>query len=65
MASSKWKNWEELSGLIRGKRVVFWGASNWIERALDHIEIWEPGSFSNVMLEDDDDSEDLLTSIVI
>ncbi len=33
--------------------------------AIDHIEIWEPGSFSNVMLEDDDDSEDLLTSIVI
>jgi MraZ protein len=31
----------------------------------DHIEIWEPESFSKVLLEDDDDSEDLLTSIVI
>ena len=32
---------------------------------LDHIEIWEPESFSKIMLEDDDDSEDLLTSILI
>ena len=32
MASSKWKTWDELEGLIRDKRVVFWGASNWIER---------------------------------
>ncbi len=39
MASSKWKNWEELSALIRDKRVVFWGASNWVERALEKISI--------------------------
>ena len=34
MASSKWKNWDELAALTACRRVVFWGASNWVERSL-------------------------------
>ena len=46
MASSKWKTWDELAGLTRDRQVVFWGASNWIERMLDpraegEFEGWE------------------------
>lgn len=39
MASSKWKTWEELSEKAGARKVVFWGASNWIERTLDHMEV--------------------------
>lgn len=39
MASSKWKTWDELSQLVRGRRVVFWGASNWVERALEKLPV--------------------------
>ena len=35
MASSNWKTWDELAGLTRDRQVVFWGASNWIERMLE------------------------------
>ncbi len=35
MASSKWKNWQELEQQLKDKRAVFWGASNWVERSLD------------------------------
>ena len=41
MASSKWKTWDELEALIRGKRVVFWGASNWVERMLERLPVPE------------------------
>ena len=36
MASSKWKSWGELDIACKGRRIVFWGASNWIERTLEH-----------------------------
>ena len=39
MASSKWKTWDELAERIRGKRVVFWGASNWVDRMLDKLPV--------------------------
>lgn len=39
MASSKWKTWDELAGLTRDKQVVFWGASNWIERMLEQFSV--------------------------
>ncbi len=35
MASSKWKSWDELKVKLKTRRVVFWGASNWVERTLD------------------------------
>ena len=34
MASSKWKNIEELSLILDKRKYVFWGASNWIEQTL-------------------------------
>jgi len=37
MASSKWKTWEEIEGLARTKRIVFWGASHWIERSVERL----------------------------
>ena len=39
MASSKWKTWDELAETLRDKRVVFWGASNWIERMLEKLPV--------------------------
>jgi len=39
MASSKWKTWQELQEATQGKKVVFWGASNWVERTLNHIQL--------------------------
>lgn len=39
MASSKWKTWDELAIALRDKRVVFWGASNWIERMLEKLPV--------------------------
>jgi len=35
MASSKWKSWEELNIKLKDRRVIFWGASNWVERTLN------------------------------
>lgn len=37
MASSKWKTWEELELKLAGKKLVFWGASNWVERTLNKL----------------------------
>lgn len=37
MASSKWKDWDEFSDLVRTRRVVFWGASHWVERTRDRL----------------------------
>jgi len=39
MASSKWKTWEELSEITHGKTVIFWGASNWVERTIDILPV--------------------------
>jgi len=41
VASSKWKTWEELEKKIEGRKVIFWGASNWIERTLDNLKVGE------------------------
>ena len=38
MASSKWKSWEELGERLEGKKLVFWGASNWIERTMHTLD---------------------------
>ena len=38
MASSKWKTFEELNQVLKGKEFVFWGASNWIERTLEDLD---------------------------
>ncbi len=37
MASSKWKTWDEITTISQSKRIVFWGASHWIERTLEKI----------------------------
>ena len=37
MASSKWKDWDEFGDLVRARRVVFWGASHWVERTRDRL----------------------------
>ncbi len=34
LASSKWKNWQELGERTDSRQLVFWGASNWVERTL-------------------------------
>ena len=39
MASSKWKTWDELTTISQDRRIVFWGASNWIERTLDILPL--------------------------
>lgn len=39
MASSKWKNWQELEEKLKGKRTIFWGASNWVERTLEILPV--------------------------
>jgi hypothetical protein len=39
MASSKWKTWEELASIVRSRRIVFWAASNWVERTIDVLPI--------------------------
>jgi len=39
MASSKWKTYQELEQKVKNKKVVFWGASNWIERTLNKIKL--------------------------
>lgn len=39
MASSKWKTWNELEEIDGRRRIVFWGASNWIERTLDVLPL--------------------------
>ena len=38
MASSKWKTFQELEDILAVKKLVFWGATNWIERTLDNIQ---------------------------
>ena len=38
MASSKWKTFQELEGILAVKKLVFWGATNWIERTLENIQ---------------------------
>ena len=37
MASSKWKVWDEISSILENKEIVFWGASNWVERTVDML----------------------------
>ncbi len=38
MASSKWKSFGELNELLVQKdKVIFWGASNWVEQTLDQL----------------------------
>ena len=37
MASSKWKKYEELTDIVRDKKVILWGASDWVGKTLDHI----------------------------
>jgi len=39
MASSKWKSFEELEEVVSLRKYVFWGASNWIERTMDKLNI--------------------------
>ena len=39
MASSKWKSWEELEQKLTGKKLVFWGASNWVERTMNKLGV--------------------------
>ncbi len=39
MASSKWKSTDELRELVRDRTVVFWGASNWVERTLETLSV--------------------------
>ena len=39
MASSKWKTIDEIINIIGDRRVIFWGASNWIERTLDIVSL--------------------------
>ena len=39
MASSKWKNYEEINEKIKGKKVVFWGIADWIGRTLSKSDI--------------------------
>ena len=38
MASSKWKTWEELDQKLSEKKIVFWGASNWVERTMNVLD---------------------------
>jgi hypothetical protein len=38
MASSKWKSWEELELKLTDKELVFWGASNWVERTMNKLD---------------------------
>ena len=39
MASSKWKTIDEINQVVGGRRVIFWGASNWVERTLDMVAL--------------------------
>lgn len=39
MASSKWLSFEELSSRNQSRRIVFWGASNWIEQTLSQAAL--------------------------
>lgn len=39
MASSKWLTFGELQNKNSTRKVVFWGASNWIEQTLDNITL--------------------------
>ena len=39
MASSKWITFKELQEKNLDRKIVFWGASNWIERTLDNISL--------------------------
>ena len=39
MASSKSKSWEELEQKLAGKKLVFWGASNWVERTMNKLTV--------------------------
>mgnify|MGYP000527054413 CR=1 FL=1 len=32
MASSKWKNWDEIKEIAKTRKIVFWGASIWVEK---------------------------------
>lgn len=46
MASSKWKSWDELLEKVEGRRIVYWGATHWIERTLDNLQARIPGENS-------------------
>lgn len=37
MASSKWKNFQEINEILIKKKLVLWGASNWVEPTLENI----------------------------
>lgn len=39
MASSKWKSFTELREIIDSRDYVFWGASNWIERTMEKLDV--------------------------
>lgn len=39
MASSKWKSFVELKTVLSERDFIFWGASNWIERTLENINL--------------------------
>lgn len=43
MTSSNWKSWDELAGIVANRRVIFWGASNWVERTLATLNL--PGAY--------------------
>lgn len=37
MASSKWKTFDELNKIVKNRKFIFWGASNWIERTMEEL----------------------------
>ena len=39
MASSKWKIWDEIAEITKNRKVIFWGASNWLERTVEMLPI--------------------------
>lgn len=39
MASSKWKSFEELTEIVKYKTVIFWAASNWLERTVENLPV--------------------------
>ena len=37
MASSKWKTIDEINSISKEKKIIFWGASHWIDKIIGLI----------------------------
>lgn len=47
MASSKWKEFAELNEISDKRKLVFWGASTWVEQTLQYLELDDFGVLDN------------------